>query len=409
MLNMKKCLVPLLVQVIVIVLRHRWCTSNCESAQTYIIWRHPNNRWTLFLISAWDPIFSNTSVPICTKSVEILDITKPTPRSQRKRDIHSLYLYKGKTIASSLHPRLYNQQQHSILHPSIMAYSANNFTLFLLISLLSTFHSHARDSQLFNKVPSTTTTTTTNVPYKEDPLSSQEQEPNFLPQNENGYGLYGHESGQLPPSTTITTTATMIPYNTKSERPLNKYLPENYNPVAYVTESQDKNNGKGFTEESYSTRTNNDNNNYYNGVDSFNERPEPKGTRFNGGGSYSTTLNNRENYYNNGGRPNFEPQGLSDTRSMENGKYFYDVNSGKYSSDHPYESLKGVRTRNEYNNKNYNGNKENSYEYNDKYSTEGQYRDEFQDEADMPWNSSEQNWKWISQSSMVAFNMKFYG
>ncbi|CAI9756465.1 unnamed protein product [Fraxinus pennsylvanica] len=271
-----------------------------------------------------------------------------------------------------------------------MAYSANNFTLFLLISLLSTFHSHARDSQLFNKVPSTTTTTTTNVPYKEDPLSGQDQEPNFLPQNENGYGLYGHESGQLPPSTTTTstpsaTTTTKIPYNTKSEKPLNKYLPKNYNPVAYVTVPEDKNNGNSFTEESYNTRTNN-NNNYYNGGDNFNERPQGlSGTRFTGGGSYSTTPNNRENYYNNGGRPNnFGPQGLSDTRSMENGKFFYDVNSEKYSSNHPYESLKGVRARNEYNNKNYYGNNENSYEYNNKYSVEGHFQDEFQNEEDMP-------------------------
>lgn len=260
-----------------------------------------------------------------------------------------------------------------------MAYSAKHLTLFLLISLLSTFHSHARDSQFFDKVPSTTTNVVkeTQVPNKEDPLSYQELEPNFLPQNENGYSLYGHESGQLPPSTT-----TKIPYNAESEKPLSKYLPKNYNPVAYVTESEDIHNSNSFTEESYNTRTNN--NNY--GDDNFNERPQELSvTKFTGGESYSTTPNNHENYYNNGGRPNnFKPQGMSDTRLLQNGKFFYDVNSEKYSSHHPYESLKGVRARNEYNNRNIYGNNENSYEYNNKYSMEGQYQNEFQDEEDMP-------------------------
>ncbi|CAI9783683.1 unnamed protein product [Fraxinus pennsylvanica] len=270
-----------------------------------------------------------------------------------------------------------------------MAYSAKHFTLFLLISLLSTFHSHARDSQFFNKVPSTTTNNVvkeTQVPNKEDPLSYQEQEPNFLPQNENGYSLYGHESGQLPPSTTTATpatTTTKIPYNTESEKPLNKYLPKNYNPVAYVTVPEDIHNSNSFTEESYSTRTSNNYN--YDEGDSFNDRPqELSATKFTGGGSYSTTPNYRENYYNNFGGPNFEPQGMSDTRLLQNGKFFYDVNSEKYSSNHPYESLKGVRARNEYNNRNIYGKNENSYEDNNKYSMEGQYQNEFQDEEDMP-------------------------
>ncbi|KAL2475327.1 Uncharacterized protein Adt_36063 [Abeliophyllum distichum] len=273
-----------------------------------------------------------------------------------------------------------------------MAYSAKHFTLFLLVSLLSTFHSHARDSQFFNKVPSTTTTNVvreTHDPNKEDPLSNQEQEPSFLPQNENGYGLYGHESGQLPPSTTTTVNpaaTTKIPYNTESEKPLNKYLPKNYNPVSYVTEPEDINNSNSFTEESYNTRTNN-NNNYYNGGDSFNERPQGlSDTRFTGGErSYSTTPNKRENYYNNDGtHNNFQPQGMSDTRVVEDGKFFFDVNSEKYSSNHPYESLKGVRVRNEYNNENYYGNNENSNEYYNKYSKGGQYQDEFQNEEAMP-------------------------
>ncbi|KAI3466697.1 hypothetical protein Pfo_023360 [Paulownia fortunei] len=294
-----------------------------------------------------------------------------------------------------------------------MASSAKHFFLFLLLTLLSSLHTHARDSQFFNKVSSTTNNNV--VPYSKQPSNNQQEEPNFLPENENGYGLYGHESGQLPPSATKTNgeAATTTAYNTESKQPLHKYLPKNYNPVAYVTEPEGISDSTTFTEEksftsnpdnnnnyyngaqnyynnqqeeeseyrSYPTTTNNRNSNnyYYNGGSSFNSQPQGlTDTRFRGG----ATLSSREKYFNNGGGANgFQAQGMSDTRFLENGKYFYDVNTEKYSSNHPYESLRGGRARNEYDSRNYYGNSGNAYEFNSENSM-GRYQnqDEFQDE-----------------------------
>ncbi|PIN06552.1 hypothetical protein CDL12_20891 [Handroanthus impetiginosus] len=298
-----------------------------------------------------------------------------------------------------------------------MASFAKNFFFFLLLTLLSSLHTHARDSQFFNKVPSTTNTVV--VPNNKETLTNQQEQPNFLPENENAYGLYGHESGQLPPSATTpvtvepaattatgkpisTAATTTTPYNMESSQPAHKYLPKNYNPVAYVTvpegindnEINNNNNNNYYNgaqnyynnqeEEqteyrSYPTTTNTrDNHNYYNGASSFTGQSD---TRFRG----SAAVNSRERYFNNGGEVNaFQPQGMSDTRFVENGKYFYDLNAEKYSNNHPYESLRGIRGRNEYNNnRNFYENRENTngYEFNGENSLGGyQNEEEFQEE-----------------------------
>ncbi|KAK6124381.1 hypothetical protein DH2020_041874 [Rehmannia glutinosa] len=262
-----------------------------------------------------------------------------------------------------------------------MALSAKQFSLFLLlISLLST---HARDSQFFNKIPSTNNNNNNVVPNnKETPninqleqeqQQQQQQQPNFLPENENGYGL-------------------------AFDQPAHKYLPKNYNPVAYVTKPDDVNDSNTLAEEkSYSTNPNT-NTNYYNGAQNYYNGQQEEYR------SYPTTTNNNNYYDHNvgmsdtrfrggaavssreryGGEANgfgFQPQGMSDTRALENGKYFYDVSTEKYSSNHPYESLRGARRGNEYNNGNYYGNSENNgYEFNSENSMGGYQNQEFQDE-----------------------------
>ncbi|KAL0300702.1 UNVERIFIED_CONTAM: protein E6 [Sesamum radiatum] len=259
----------------------------------------------------------------------------------------------------------------------------NHFSLLLLLlllTLLSSLHTHARDSQYFNKVSSSTTTTTTNaaVPNTKELPTNQQAEPNFLPENENSYGLYGHESGQLPPSTTTTT---------ESKQPSHKYLPKNYNPVAYVTQPEDVTRRSRTEFRSYPGATTNNRNYHYNGGSSFNSQPqELSETRFRGG---ATSSIRRNNYYNNGGEANygFQPQGMSDTRFLENGKYYYDVNTEKYSSNHPYETLKRGQARNEYSNRNYYGNSENAYEFSNRDNSMGGYQnqEEFQqEENDLP-------------------------
>ncbi|XP_075488943.1 uncharacterized protein LOC142527851 [Primulina tabacum] len=269
--------------------------------------------------------------------------------------------------------------------------SAKHLLPFLLLTLLSSLHiTHARDSQFFNKLPATANNNV--FPQEEQPLNNQQQqETNFLPENDNGYG---QESSNLPPSSAATT----VPDDIQSKQPLNKYRPKNYNPVAYVTEPEDISDSPSMTNNENSnnypdaqqeeeeseyrsypaTKSNNRKNfdNYHGGGSSFNS--DPQGTidsRLMGVAAAS------EKYFNNvnGGETNrYQPKGMSDTRSLESGKYFYDVNSEKYSSNHPYTRFGGVRARNEYSD-----NSENAYEFNGENSI-GEYRnqDDFQDEED---------------------------
>ncbi|MCD7464472.1 hypothetical protein HAX54_052821 [Datura stramonium] len=120
-----------------------------------------------------------------------------------------------------------------------MAFFSNHlsfFCFFLLITLLSSLQIHARDSQLFfNKIPTT---------------------------NSNGH-IEKETKVVIPPST-LTPTTNLLPNN--------KYLPKNYNPVAYVTVPDEDNTtdetnsmNSGFTSGStYDENHNNNNNQYYN-------------------------------------------------------------------------------------------------------------------------------------------------
>ncbi|GER26983.1 protein E6 [Striga asiatica] len=80
--------------------------------------------------------------------------------------------------------------------------------------------------------------------------------------------------------------------------------------------------------------------------------------------NYDPIRNTNKNnyYYNNAG-----DFGMSDTRYMDNGKYYYDLQSESYSRNHPYNS------RN-----NYNGNADTGYEFNGGTSSDGGYKDEFE-------------------------------
>ncbi|MFS7948210.1 putative protein E6 [Helianthus anomalus] len=87
--------------------------------------------------------------------------------------------------------------------------------LFFLTLSSTTFH--ARESQFFAKVSNN------NNPKETQPLNTNQ---NFIPQAQEVVP-YGHESGQLPPSATNN--------NNDNNNNVPKYLPENYNPVAYTT------------------------------------------------------------------------------------------------------------------------------------------------------------------------------
>ncbi|KAG8365507.1 hypothetical protein BUALT_Bualt18G0112200 [Buddleja alternifolia] len=248
-----------------------------------------------------------------------------------------------------------------------MAFTAKSFSIFLLlITLLSSLRTQA------SKVPNVN-------PNTKQPPNNQQQEPKFLPENEHPYGLYSQDSGHIPHSTTT-------PNDNPAATPATNVVP--YDPAPYVTEPAEERN-------SYTTNPNN--NYYYNGAQNYyNSQQEEESSyqtypanannrktnnyyynagRFRGG----ATLNSRDKYFNNGGGANNgydQPQGMSDTRSLENGKYFYDINTDMYSSNHPYEMLRRIGARNEYNNMN------NAYEFNGENSMGGyQNQDEFQDEV----------------------------
>ncbi|XVE51388.1 hypothetical protein DITRI_Ditri02bG0036000 [Diplodiscus trichospermus] len=297
-----------------------------------------------------------------------------------------------------------------------------------LISILSVLFAvfsvqiHARE--FFSKIPSVNNNEkeTTAIPQ------TRVQEPRFIPETQNGYGLYGHESGQLPPSTTTTTTKeTYEPYVTPvkyhPDEPYNSIPASNhnnkntfyYNKDAYESTSGQQNLGKAeFTEKGWSIKENqnsngekqgisdtrylengryyydvkNENNNYPNQFETSREVASRNGekqgmsnTRYEVNGRYFYDVNNEKNYYpkqfeNSRGvaSRHGEKQGMSDTRYLQNGRYFYDVNSEKNYYPNQFENSRGVASRNEFNENRYN----NDGRYNQNQEEFEEREDEFE-------------------------------
>ncbi|KAL3615104.1 hypothetical protein CASFOL_040765 [Castilleja foliolosa] len=220
-----------------------------------------------------------------------------------------------------------------------MALFAKQFSLFLLfISLLS---SHARESQYFNKNPANTNNDVVSFNKKPESNPKQQQQPDFLPDNEKGHGLYGQDSGRLPnPST----TGTADPYKTVP----NQYLPKNYNPVSYVSQLDDLNIDSD-SDDKFAGKPEGKNK-FDGGADSYfitseEKEPEYRNNYYNGGSSFNS--GRRDKTFSNGGA-GAKPQGMSDTRALANGKYYYDIEAEKYNNNHPYENMKRSNARNVY-------------------------------------------------------------
>ncbi|XP_068470072.1 protein E6-like [Phaseolus vulgaris] len=345
------------------------------------------------------------------------------------------------------------------LSHSPMAPISKLIPFLFLTTLLFSLQLHARESQFFSKVTPLNNLKQTEITNNEASLNKPEQQqPVFLPQTENSYGLYGHETGLHPPSTTTTNAA---PYTT----------PTTFQPYKTTTTEEDNNNnnfhsfnskdafGKQndfsdtkFTEGGYSSKENQNNNYFYNNNDAFGKQNELSDSKYSEGG-YNSKENQNNNYYYNskddfgkqnelsdtkyaeGGYKsmenqnnndnaaneryysnnndnaaneryyynsnkdnannryyktkavnnnyNSERQGLSDTRFVEGGKYFYDVNSEKYNNPTQYGgSSRGVSSENWSNNRGYFGNNNvNSYE--NKNSMEGyQNQEQFEDDQE---------------------------
>ncbi|XP_021294903.1 protein E6-like [Herrania umbratica] len=174
----------------------------------------------------------------------------------------------------------------------------------------------------------------TSLPNREEEtFGRQEQEPRFIPETRNGYGLYGHESGQFPPTTTTTTKETYEPYVT----PVKYHADEPYNMIPEAN-------------------NNNNKNTYYNNKNTYETEKQNLGeARFTerGWSTKENQNNNNNYYYGNNGYNNGERQGMSDTRFMANGRYFYDAKNENNYYPNQFKNSRGVASRNEYNENRY--------------------------------------------------------
>lgn len=314
-----------------------------------------------------------------------------------------IYIHHKLLLYTELCP-LYFISVASLLLP-IMGSSPKHICFFFILGLffMQTF---ARESQFFSKVSPTTTTTTINskeaagIPNtEEESFNRQEQDPNFMPENQTGYGLYGQESTQTQfPSTTKvgnapyrvhTTTDTYSPYTTQTQETYTNYpTSTSTNPdTHYYNDNQNSDNtfaeeqqdlGETSLQESSSSSnnvpmTNQNNNYYYNGANGYNKEGQ---------------------------------QGMSDTRYMENGKYYYNVKGENNYFPNQYQNSRNVN----YNNGGYynNNNVENSYE-NSMQSFQNQENfQERQDEQYVPWSSSVFFFFWVCDQKMEYWR-KWWG
>ncbi|GAU23608.1 hypothetical protein TSUD_385970 [Trifolium subterraneum] len=244
-----------------------------------------------------------------------------------------------------------------------MAPLSNYISFLLLTTLLLPLQTTARDSQFFSKV--THFNKETKIPNKEESsvTNKPEEQPPFIPQNENSYGLYGHESDHLPSTAATTTTTTNSNFedtNNYQNDNNNKY----YNNDAYNTKyynkdtfgnnqnelSDTKYNEEGYNSMMEKQNSNNNNQNYHFNNNAANER---------------SFYNNNNNYNGGNNMYNGEKQGMSDTRFLEGGKYYYDVEYEKYNPTMYSDSSREMNNNNWYNNRgnSYNNNYGNNNEY----------------------------------------------
>ncbi|GKA88566.1 E6 protein [Tanacetum coccineum] len=249
-----------------------------------------------------------------------------------------------------------------------------SITFFVFLTLALSFTTiHARESQFFAKVSN-------NIPQESQPLNTNEntneKDLKFVPQTRettqgSGYGLFGHESGQLPPSATTTNNNNENKNNNNNYLPTN--LPENYNPVAYTTpihsSTQDIPNEFRYEPQAYKG----DNNNMYNSQNQEEFLQTNDDNLFNSQNQDEFMQTNDANMYNsgkqkmgtNGGNNNnYEKQGMSDTRFLNNGKYYYAGDNTYNSQNQGFGGARFVETQDSGNNNMFNNQKQGVNGYN---------------------------------------------
>jgi len=251
-----------------------------------------------------------------------------------------------------------------------MAHLSNFISFLLFATLLLALQISARDSEFFSKVShfDNNNVKETEVPSKEAPeVNKVDQQPPFVPETENSYGLYGHDESNEVPSTTTTkkvasyTTPTSYhPYKTEFENTRyynndaynNRFAETGYNNQEELSDTK-------YTEEGYNNnynnyQNNNNNQKYYNN--------DAASYKYNNNQKYYNNdaathkYNHNNNYKGNVHTYNGEKQGMSDTRFLEGGRYFHDIYAEEHHPTNYDDSSRGVNTNNWYNNRGGNGN-----------------------------------------------------
>ncbi|CAH8365620.1 unnamed protein product [Eruca vesicaria subsp. sativa] len=229
-----------------------------------------------------------------------------------------------------------------------MTFSTRSGLFFLFLTLLLFSNQlNARDSYSFGKFQS-------QYPNEQNPNNLQtnetneqeNQNPPFMPETENGYGLYGQETT----------------YNNNEDQLNNKKYDDSFStPSLSQTQESYKTYEDNYPKTTESYNKNNKYSSYYENSNGY--RPEKEAYT-----SYSNNVerqemsdksykeNNKDSSYDEnsngygpekrekegykGYRNNVERQGMSDTRFMANGKYYYDLdddrNHGRFYQKHYY-------------------------------------------------------------------------
>ncbi|XP_058219634.1 protein E6-like [Rhododendron vialii] len=234
-----------------------------------------------------------------------------------------------------------------------MAHYAKPLSFLLLIWISTSLHVEARERLFFSKVTHTTTTTNNNAMDSESPQLAPAPAVETKPsETSNGYGLYGQESNEFLPTTTKTTAAAptttvstvVFPYD-ENEIQTEKLSDENYKKeetaVGYTDDDDNNNSGYSYNQNMYNVN------------------------------GYTGNYNGRNGYVMS------EKLGMSDTRFMEHGKYFYNAKSeNNYYSASGYGSETGNGNIEGYDN----GNGENEFDSMEEYERQQGYYPQSQEE-----------------------------
>ncbi|XP_021687736.2 protein E6 [Hevea brasiliensis] len=271
-----------------------------------------------------------------------------------------------------------------------MASFGKHLFFYFLLVLFSSSLIHARESKFFSKFthysitnnakesnlsPIEAPAPTPAVALAPTPTTAPAPAPIYTLSEIGDHGLYGHGSGLFPPTKETTTENELLNEEFDGETYEKAYQTSNFN---NNNGNYNYNNGYKLASESHETG----NQNNYNG---YTGRYNNNGYEL-ASGSYEKgyNQNNRNSYtsnYNvNNGYLTDQRQGMSDTRFMEGGKYYYNVkNENSYYPANIYAPRK-VSTQNQ----GYYGNSENQNEFNSMEFENQELYDEDSQEESLP-------------------------